>query len=153
MSHHVELLLPITDHIVRILDGKIDAQGSPAQLRAAGELDGLIAVEEAEVVAEEPVNSDDKNDAEMAVVQGEEGEKKSKKAKGPGKKLVQGESSSATLPRGRAHRVDEERPVGNVKWQTYKLYIVAATYLTWSLTIIVLSMFLHTRGSQGRSNR
>jgi hypothetical protein len=83
--------LPITDHIVRILDGKIDAQGSPADLRAAGELDGLIAVEEAEVAAEEPVTSDDKQDQEVAVVEEEGGDKKAKKAKGPGKKLVQGE--------------------------------------------------------------
>jgi hypothetical protein len=34
--------------------------------------------------------------------------------------------------------IDEERPVGNVKWQTYKLYIVAATYVTWFLVIIAL---------------
>jgi len=35
--------------------------------------------------------------------------------------------------------VDEERPIGNVKWQTYKLYIVAATYLTWTLTLLMMS--------------
>jgi hypothetical protein len=33
---------------------------------------------------------------------------------------------------------DEERPVGNVKWETYKLYIVAATYITWACSLIVL---------------
>ena len=37
--------------------------------------------------------------------------------------------------------VDEERPVGNVKWQTYKLYIRAATYITWALTITILREF------------
>jgi hypothetical protein len=36
------------------------------------------------------------------------------------------------------HDVDEERPIGNVKWQTYKLYIRAATYITWALTITIL---------------
>lgn len=92
VSHHVELLLPITDHIVRILDGKVDAQGSPAELRAGGELDGLIAVEEAEVIAGEAVTSDGKEDKESEAVTGEEGGKKAKKAKGPGKKLVQGQS-------------------------------------------------------------
>lgn len=88
----MELLLPITDYIVRILDGKIDAQGSPAELRAAGELDGLIAVEEAEVVAEEPIISNKEQDQEAEAVDEADG-KKAKKAKGPGKKLVQGTST------------------------------------------------------------
>lgn len=35
--------------------------------------------------------------------------------------------------------IDEERQVGNVKWETYKLYIVAATYTTWIFTLIMLS--------------
>lgn len=39
--------------------------------------------------------------------------------------------------------VDEERPIGNVKWQTYKLYIVAATYVTWALVIIALGTSRH----------
>jgi ABC-type multidrug transport system ATPase subunit len=89
VSHHVELLLPITDYIIRILDGKIDAQGSPAELRAAGELDGLIAVEEAEAAAEEPITSNKEQDQEAEAVE-EADQKKGKKAKGPGKKLVQG---------------------------------------------------------------
>lgn len=33
---------------------------------------------------------------------------------------------------------DEERQVGNVKWETYKLYITAATYITWVLAFILL---------------
>lgn len=83
--------MPITDYIVRILDGKIDAQGSPTELRAAGELDGLIAVEEAEATAEEPIVNDKEQDKEAeAVEESEAGGKKGKKAKGPGKKLVQG---------------------------------------------------------------
>lgn len=28
--------------------------------------------------------------------------------------------------------------MGNVKWQTYKLYIKAATYVTWGCSAIVL---------------
>lgn len=143
VSHHVELLLPITDYIVRILDGKIDAQGSPAELREAGELDGLIAVEEAEVSAEEPITNDKKQDKELAVVEDGESQeqgKKSKKAKGPGKKLVQGATqyNMVELDKADLSLIDEERPVGNVKWQTYKLYIRAATYITWTLTLMVL---------------
>jgi len=89
VSHHVELLLPITDYIVRILDGRIDAQGTPAELRESGALDGLIAIEGAEVAAEEPVVASSSQDGEVAVVDEAESNKKDKK-KGPGKKLVQG---------------------------------------------------------------
>nr|XP_018259698.1 ATP-binding cassette transporter [Kwoniella dejecticola CBS 10117]OBR81856.1 ATP-binding cassette transporter [Kwoniella dejecticola CBS 10117] len=119
VSHHVELLLPSSDYLVRILDGRIDAQGTPDELRAAGELDGLVALEEAEVTKSEAIVAKEEVEEEVEVV--DSAEKKVKK-KGPGKKLVQ----------------DEERAVGNVKWETYKLYIVAATYVTWVWTLLVL---------------
>ncbi|WRT70588.1 uncharacterized protein IL334_007586 [Kwoniella shivajii] len=119
VSHHVELLLPSSDYLVRILDGRIDAQGTPDELRSAGELDGLVALEEAEVTKSEAVVAKEDIEEEVEVV--DTAEKKTKK-KGPGKKLVQ----------------DEERAIGNVKWETYKLYIVAATYVTWVWTFIVL---------------
>jgi ABC-type multidrug transport system ATPase subunit len=91
VSHHVELLLPITDYIVRILDGRIDAQGTPADLKKSGALDGLIAIEGAEVAAEEPVTSSSSQNEEIEVVDAPEyGTVKKDKKKGPGKKLVQG---------------------------------------------------------------
>lgn len=92
VSHHVELLLPITDFIVRILDGRIDAQGTPAQLRESGALDGLIAIEEAEMAAEEPVVASASQDKEVEDADEADSAKKDKK-KGPGKKLVQGMST------------------------------------------------------------
>nr|XP_019008083.1 ATP-binding cassette transporter [Kwoniella pini CBS 10737]OCF46864.1 ATP-binding cassette transporter [Kwoniella pini CBS 10737] len=119
VSHHVELLLPSSDYLVRILDGRIDAQGTPDELRSAGELDGLVALEEAEVTKSEAIVAKEEVEEEVEVV--DSAEKKVKK-KGPGKKLIQ----------------DEERAVGNVKWETYKLYIVAATYVTWVWTLLVL---------------
>lgn len=136
VSHHVELLLPSANYIVRILDGRIDAQGTPEDLQARGELDGLVISEETEVAKAEPIVSDEIVEKEVKAVEdgvngenGENGEaKKEKKKKGPGKKYVQ----------------DEERQIGNVKWATYKLYIVAATYTTWIWSVIVLGQsFLH----------
>ncbi|TYJ55637.1 hypothetical protein B9479_003669 [Cryptococcus floricola] len=127
VSHHVELLLSSTDYLVRILDGRVDSQGSPKELRESGDLQGLVAISDAELHAEE---SKGKGKAkavdEQEIVEGEDAEQKQEvkkeKRKGPGKKLVQ----------------DEERAIGNVKWETYKLYIVAATYTTWAWTIVVL---------------
>lgn len=97
-------------------------------------------MEEAEVVKQEAAIADPVVDAEVrAVADGpdattgdadagdagaatpSEGKKK-RKDQGPGKKFVQ----------------DEERPVGNVKWETYKLYIDAATYTTWGWSVVVL---------------
>ena len=115
-------MLPSADYLIRILDGRIDAKGTPAELRAAGELDGLIALEEAVATKEEPVTAKEEVEDEVEAVNGEDDAKKEKK-KGPGKKLIQ----------------DEERPIGNVKWETYKLYIDAATYVTWTIAVIILS--------------
>lgn len=87
VSHHVELLLPSADFLIRILDGRLDAQGTPAELRAAGELDGLMALEEAEVAKEEPATSMEQVDEEVVAIEGDE---KKERKKGPGRKLVQG---------------------------------------------------------------
>ncbi|OWZ59696.1 ATP-binding cassette transporter [Cryptococcus neoformans c45] len=123
ISHHVELLLPSTDYLVRILDGRVDIQGTCQELRERGDLDGMVALEEAEL--RKDVGKGKGKSHEEEVVEGEDAdaqETKKEKKKGPGKKLIQ----------------DEERAIGNVKWETYKLYIVAATYTTWAWTVLVL---------------
>lgn len=91
-------------------------------------------MEEAEIAKEEPVSVDAVVDDEIKVVDAAdtdadgkvEGTKKGgARKKAPGKKFVQ----------------DEERSVGNVKWETYKLYIVAATYITWAWSLAILGEF------------
>jgi len=93
VSHHVELLLPSADYIVRILDGRVDAQGTPDELRASGDLDALIVTEEAEVAKVEPETNTEAVAEEVEAME-DDGEKVAVKKKGPGKKLVQGERSS-----------------------------------------------------------
>lgn len=99
----------------------MDCQGAPEHLRETGDLDGVVAVEEAEVTKLEIVSADNVVDE----IEGEEDDsKKTEKKKGPGRKLVK----------------DEERAVGNVKWHTYKLYIQASTYITlvfWVITLVL----------------
>lgn len=80
--------MPSADYLIRILDGRIEAQGTPDELRSAGELDGLIALEEAEIVKGEPVTTEAEVEDEVEAV---DGEPKKEKKKGPGKKLIQGE--------------------------------------------------------------
>jgi hypothetical protein len=70
---------------VRILDGRVDSQGTPDDLRASGHLDGLVALEETEI-KEEAIEVDPEVDKEIEAVAGKGTEPK----KGPGKKLIQG---------------------------------------------------------------
>lgn len=91
ISHHVELLLPSTDYLVRILDGRVDIQGTCQELRERGDLDGMVALEEAEL--RKDVGKGKEKSHEEEVVEGEDAdaqETKKEKKKGPGKKLIQG---------------------------------------------------------------
>lgn len=117
VSHHVELLLPGTDYLVRLLDGRVEAIGEPKELREQGLLAPLLATEEATAETEEIV--DDEKGMELDAVGDED--VKAKKER-PHRKLVK----------------DEERAAGNVKWSTYKLYLEASSYLSWALTILLL---------------
>lgn len=122
VSHHLDLLLSSADYIVRILDGRVAAQGTPAELK--NELAGIVAVETAIARKEEPISADDATTLDMQK-QGTEDmavQKAKDKKKGPARKLVK----------------DEERAVGNVKLATYARYFRAATWITWILFFIAL---------------
>ncbi len=71
----------------------MDAQGTPDELRASGDLDALIVTEEAEVAKVEPETNTEAVAEEVEAME-DDGEKVAVKKKGPGKKLVQGERSS-----------------------------------------------------------
>ncbi|BEI93418.1 uncharacterized protein CcaverHIS019_0510460 [Cutaneotrichosporon cavernicola] len=117
VSHHLDLLLPTADYLVRILDGRVDCQGTPKQLQESGELDGIVAIEDATAAAEELVTAD-KPEEEEAKDLAEQDAKKD----GPARKLVK----------------DEERAVGSVKLNTYLLYFRAATWTAWALFFAIL---------------
>ena len=64
VSHHIELLLPIAHSVIHVVDGKIEAQGTVAELRANGHLSAIVAevekahIEEETVVDETPGKKD-----------------------------------------------------------------------------------------------
>ncbi|KAJ9111103.1 hypothetical protein QFC19_001302 [Naganishia cerealis] len=117
VSHHVELLLPGTDFLVRLLDGRIDTIGDTKQLREQGLLNGLVATEEATAEAE-----DIKEDGKGIEVDAIDNEDATTKKERPHRKLVK----------------DEERAAGNVEWSTYKLYLQASSYSSWVITVVLL---------------
>ena len=53
VTHHVELVLPGAYYLVRMLDGRIDTQGTIQDLRANGILDDIAPAEELEAHKEE----------------------------------------------------------------------------------------------------
>lgn len=128
MSHHLDLLVSSADYIVRVLDGRIACQGTPSELN--GELAGIVAVETAITRKEGPVAAVDATTLEEQQLGTEDAAqlKKKEKKRGPARKLVK----------------DEERAVGNVKFQTYARYFRAATWITWVFFFIALFI---TQGS------
>lgn len=51
VTHHVELVLPGAGYIIRMLDGRIDTQGSVSELRKRGILQEIAAQEKKEIIA------------------------------------------------------------------------------------------------------
>ena len=97
VTHHVDLVLPGADYLIRMLDGRVDTQGDIKELRAQGVLEYVTDDAAVEAHIQEVVIAD-------VVLEGEE-----KQAKKP-RKLVK----------------DEHREEGSVKWNIYKTYLKAS---------------------------
>ncbi|KAJ7863247.1 hypothetical protein B0H13DRAFT_2237135 [Mycena leptocephala] len=112
VTHHVELVLPGAHYVVRMLDGRIDTQGTVQELQAQGVLDEITHEAAVEVKKEELALPVDVVDLETLVEQTE--------AKKP-RKLVE----------------DEHRETGSVKWSVYQAYLAASSYYIWALLVLL----------------
>ncbi|KAH6888231.1 multidrug resistance-associated ABC transporter [Coprinopsis sp. MPI-PUGE-AT-0042] len=121
VTHHVELVLPGAHYLIRMLDGRIDAQGTVQDLRARGMLDHIAHDASTEVHNAEIVPVD-----EEAIKQG----------------TMEGGSASPTDVTATASTLDttkkprklikeEHRETGGVKWSIYKSYLKASSYWIW----------------------
>lgn len=117
VTHHVELVLPGAHYLVRMLDGRIDTQGTVKDLRESGVLDDITQVEEIEVhkeeqaVEEEKAEEDPNAEIDAQVNGATDGAPKSKKKP---RKLIE----------------EEHRETGSVKWNIYNTYL-KASYVSW----------------------
>ncbi|KAF8133513.1 P-loop containing nucleoside triphosphate hydrolase protein, partial [Mycena galopus ATCC 62051] len=120
VTHHVDLVLSGANYLVRMLDGRIDAQGTVEDLRSRGLLDEITHDAAADVKAEEPVAAIEANDADP-----DDPEAKPKKPR----KLVK----------------DEHRAIGGVKWAIYKSYLQASSYGIWAFLLfaVLVGQFLN----------
>lgn len=106
VTHHVELVLPGAYYLVRMLDGRIDTQGTLIELRAQGVLDDIANSEKVKVHEDEQEAAAEAPDAAAEVVEGANPANETKKPR----KLVK----------------DEERQEGGVKWNIYNTYLKAS---------------------------
>ncbi|KAJ6631472.1 multidrug resistance-associated ABC transporter [Mycena sp. CBHHK59/15] len=124
VTHHVELVLPGAYYLVRMLDGRIDTQGTVKELRAQGVLDDITHDAAVEVKKEELAVA-----AEASTTEGDlpADEKDAEEKKKP-RKLVK----------------DEHREEGGVKWKIYKSYLKASSYKIWCFLafVVVVSQLL-----------
>ncbi|EKM52518.1 uncharacterized protein PHACADRAFT_211766 [Phanerochaete carnosa HHB-10118-sp] len=122
VTHHVELVLPGTFYLVRMLDGRIDTQGTVKELRARGILDEITHDEAVETHKEEQAAAVGEGaDNDQAKVDSADSIEQPAKAKSP-RKLIE----------------EEHREAGSVKWSIYKTYLKASSYWTWAILICLI---------------
>jgi energy-coupling factor transporter ATP-binding protein EcfA2 len=119
VTHHVELVLPAAYYLVRMLEGRIDTQGTVKELRALGVLDEIADDPSTEVEAkkgtESPQSLEQESDSGTIVVDA---------SKQP-RKLVQ----------------DEHRETGRVKWNIYRTYLKASwvAFIVFRISVLIYS--------------
>ncbi|GAW07489.1 multidrug resistance-associated ABC transporter [Lentinula edodes] len=128
VTHHVDLVLPGAHYLIRMLDGRIDTQGTVADLRASGLLEDITHEAEAEAQKDTQVAVGEVADAEVEAVEGENGNQVTTEKLSKPRKLVE----------------DEKREQGGVKWKIYKKYLQASSYWVWGilLVFVILNQFL-----------
>ncbi|KAF8838558.1 P-loop containing nucleoside triphosphate hydrolase protein [Paxillus ammoniavirescens] len=129
VTHHVDLVLPGAHYLVRMLDGRIDTQGTVDDLRVRGVLDRILPdsstiIDKRAAPVKLPVSS-----AEAVVAPD----------------TVLGGQSKAFTKKPRRLIAEEHRERGGVKWLTYNAYLKASSYWTW-VTLIFLVMCSQSLG-------
>ncbi|KAF8996876.1 hypothetical protein BDQ17DRAFT_1391964 [Cyathus striatus] len=114
VTHHVELVLPGAYYLVRMLDGRIDTQGTTAELRLRGVLDDISHDVDADT-------AEKGKEVEREVAAVEETGNPLVRSKNP-RKLVR----------------DEHREEGRVKWIIYKSYLKASSYWIWCFLLFLV---------------
>ncbi|TDL21671.1 multidrug resistance-associated ABC transporter [Rickenella mellea] len=122
VTHHVDVVMPATHYLVRMLDGRIDTQGTVKELRERGVLEEIT------------------QDSALEV------QEKVKKSKGDDQeKINEGEDNVTKPPEGQTKKPrklvkDEEREAGHVKWPIYKTYLNASSYWTWAILVALIAI-------------
>ncbi|KAH7882505.1 hypothetical protein F5I97DRAFT_1905629 [Phlebopus sp. FC_14] len=125
VTHHVELVLPGAHYLIRMLDGRIDTQGTLKELRAQGVLDHIAQDSAAEAKKEEPVQ------ATEAPIEAEEVLK-------AGETSTSSAETKTKTKKPRKLVKDEHRESGGVKFSIYNAYLKASSYWTWAILAFLI---------------
>ncbi|KAG8878137.1 hypothetical protein FRB98_006383 [Tulasnella sp. 332] len=144
VTHHVDLVQPGAHYLVRMLDGRIDTQGTIKDLEAQGLLEAIIrdsSLEQMEAGASgSKTPSDDAETVAEVVVEGKTVEEiKESPATIEAPVVATTSTPPAFASAGKKSRrliKDEARAKGNVKWNIYKTYLKASNYRTWVWMIL-----------------
>ncbi|KAG8933322.1 hypothetical protein FRC02_012140 [Tulasnella sp. 418] len=132
VTHHIDLVRSGAHYIVRMLDGRVDTQGTIKELEERGLLEIIAhdqvetgttvhtpeALDDAEAIAEKVVEEN----PQVTTENNDSGEvRKKKKAR----KLVK----------------DEARSEGKVKWKIYSTYLRASGWFTWVCLVLLTSSY------------
>ncbi|KAJ7715183.1 hypothetical protein B0H16DRAFT_1678542 [Mycena metata] len=114
VTHHVELVLPGAHYVVRVLDGRIDAQGTVEELHARGLLDVITheAAENKEIPTVDAAGDIPTVDIPLTA------------------------QASARKPRKLVE--NERREIGNVKLSVYQTYLAASGYHIWGILLLLV---------------
>lgn len=137
VTHHVELVLPGTDYIVHMREGRIEYQGTPSDLRSRGLLDDILKEESLIPAADDnDVIKDTEDEDEDITLKGASGEDTEVESAVGGGRKDKGKAASnlavaaaVGIDAKRAKKTaDEEevRQTGSVKWKVYKAYLMAS---------------------------
>ncbi|EMD39008.1 hypothetical protein CERSUDRAFT_104287 [Gelatoporia subvermispora B] len=136
VTHHVELVLPGAFYLVRMLDGRIDTQGTVKELRSHGVLDDITHDESVEAHKEEQKAAEEAETVKTKDVE-DEVEAEAEAIEGNGK-------PAPPTKKPRKLVEEEKRETGSVKWHIYNTYLKASSYWTWAILsfLIISTQFL-----------
>ncbi|KAL4065666.1 hypothetical protein V8B97DRAFT_2010327 [Scleroderma yunnanense] len=132
VTHHVELVLPGAYYLVRMLDGRIDTQGTVKDLQERGVLDFIAQDSAADVKLAEPVVP---ADATVEAIVAE-----SPRSPSPESPEL-GEEAAKPAKRKQPRKLvkEEHRERGGVKFSIYKSYMQASSYWTWCILAVLVA--------------
>ncbi|KAH8827185.1 multidrug resistance-associated ABC transporter [Flagelloscypha sp. PMI_526] len=131
VTHHVELVLPAASYLIRMLDGRIDAKGTIADLRERGLLDTITYHEEAIAEKEEAAVEETATDT----------------AAPPGVTSMEGKGpnpSETSVKKPRKLVEEEHRAEGGVKLGVYDTYFKSSGYWIWGLVFLGVILYQMT---------
>lgn len=138
VTHHVDLVRPGAHYLVRMLDGRIDTQGTIKDLEARGMLEAILQDESAAKPATESGVRTPSDDAETIAEAAVEG-KPVEDAAHP-RTDTESTAVAPTTKKKEARKLveEEKKATGSVKWQIYRTYLEAAGWFVWAVLIFGL---------------